>query len=121
MIMDLSDFPKSVVERQLTKLQKHLLLDYEEVGEDGTYGGEVRPEIMEIVQRNTPVGEILDEETFSSIILTIINEVSEWISTTLEGIDKQILQVFVVDFVQQIIQTTFTVSPSDPPFDPSYV
>ena len=121
MIMDLSDFPKSVVERQLTKLQKHLLINYEEAGEDGTYGGEVRSEVMEIVQKNTPVGEILDEETFSKVIMNIISELTEWINETLEGIDNQILQVFVVDFVQQVIQTTFTVSPSDPPFDPSYV
>jgi hypothetical protein len=39
---------------------------------------------------------------------------------TLDGIDSELLKLFLIDFVQQVINNTFTVSPSDPPFDPMY-
>ena len=120
--MDISDYPKSVVERQLTKLQKHFLEDYTENEEDeGSYLGTVKSEVMEIVKNFTPVGEILDEEGFAHIIVAIIEELKSWVEETLEGIDANILHIFLVDFVQQLIQSTFTISPSPPPFDPSYV
>lgn len=120
--MDISDYPKSVVERQLTKLQKHFLEDYAENDDDEkSYVGTVKPEVMDIVKNSTPLGEILDEETFSEIIGVIINELKKWVEDTLEGIDANILHIFLVDFVHQLIQTTFTILPSPPPFDPSYV
>ena len=39
---------------------------------------------------------------------------------SLDGIDSDLLKLFLVDFVQQIISSTFTVSPSEAPFDPMY-
>jgi hypothetical protein len=120
--MDLSDYPKSVVERQLTKLQKHFLQDYLEQDDDeNSYVGTVKPEVMEIVKNHTPLGEILDEDGFSLIIGAIITELKKWVEDTLEGIDANILHIFLIDFVHQLIQSTFTISPSPPPFDPSYV
>ena len=89
--MDLNDYPKSVVERQLTKLQKHFLQDYsEDVEGDGSYIGTVKPEVMEIVKNTTPLGEIMDEEKFSHIIGVIINELKRWVDKTLDGIDANI-------------------------------
>ena len=58
---DIKDYPKSLVERQFTKLQKHLLMDYKEEDDDA-FSGTIRPEVMKIVQKNTPIGEILDEK-----------------------------------------------------------
>ena len=116
---DIKDYPKSLVERQFTKLQKHLLMDYKEE-DDEAFSGTIRPEVMEIVTKNTPIGEIMDEEGFSLIIVNIIDELHEWVMDSLDGIDSDLLKLFLVDFVQQIISSTFTVSPSEAPFDPMY-
>lgn len=116
---DIKDYPKSLVERQFTKLQKHLLADYKEEDDDA-FSGTIRPEVMEIVQKNTPIGEILDEKAFSLIIVNIIDDLHKWVMDTLDGIDSDLLKLFLIDFVQQVVNNTFTVSPSDPPFDPMY-
>ena len=62
----------------------------------------------------------LDEKAFSLIIVKIIDDLHEWVMDTLDGIDSELLKLFLIDFVQQVINNTFTVSPSDPPFDPMY-
>ncbi len=116
---DLKDYPKSLAERQFTKLQKHLLLEYNE--EEEGFSGTIKPEVMQIVTSNTPIGEILDEERFSLIIEQIIEALHIWVMDTLSGIDEELLTLFLIDFVQQVISSTFTVSPSEAPFDPSYV
>jgi|TARA_E500000331_G_scaffold122272_1_gene119742 hypothetical protein len=116
---DIKDYPKSMVERQFTKLQKHLLTDYKEE-DDEAFSGTIRTEVMEIVQKNTPIGKILDEEGFALIVVKIIEDLHDWVMETLDGIDSDLLKLFLVDFVQQVIHNTFTVSPSDPPFDPMY-
>ena len=117
---DIKDYPKSLVERQFTKLQKHLLMAYKEEEDGEAFSGTIRPEVMEIVTKNTPIGEILDEEGFSLIIIAIVSELHEWVMDSLDGIEEDLLKLFLIDFVQQIIANTFTVSPSDPPFDPMY-
>jgi len=94
-------------------------MDYQEE-DDNAFSGTIRPEVMEIVQKNTPIGQILDEESFSLVIVKIIEDLHDWVMETLEGVDGELLKLFLIDFVQQVINNTFTVSPSDPPFDPMY-
>ena len=118
---DIKDYPKSLVDRQFTKLQKHLLIDYKEEDSGDAFSGTIRPEVMEIVTKNTPIGEIMDEERFSQIIVSIVAQLHDWVTETLDGIDSDLLKLFLIDFVQQIIANRFTVSPSEAPFDPSYV
>ena len=60
---DIKDYPKSLVERQFTKLQKHLLTDYKEEDDDAI-SGTIRHEVMKIVQNNKPMGEILEDKAF---------------------------------------------------------
>ena len=76
---------------------------------------------MDIVTSNTPIGEIIDEERFSLVMADIIEALHIWVMDTISGIDAELLTLFLIDFVQQVVATTFTVSPSDAPFDPSYV
>ena len=115
---DIKDYPKSLVERQFTKLQKHLLLEYNE--EEEGFSGTIKPEVMKIVTGNTPIGEILDEDRFTSVIANIIEALHEWVMDTLSGIEEDLLTLFLIDFVQQVVASTFTVSPSEAPFDPMY-
>ena len=87
------------------------MTDYKEE-DDEAFSGTIRPEVMEIVQKNTPIGKILDEEGFALIVVKIIEDLHDWVMETLDGIDGDLLKLFLVDFVQQVIHNTFTVSPS---------
>ena len=105
--------PESMVERQLTKIQEHLFTTYSH--DDDSYQGTLKPEVHDIIFNNLRFNEAMDEEAFIGILAKIVKELVDWVETTLEGINEQLLRRFMADFVHQFVQQNLTLSPTSAP------
>lgn len=107
------NLPESMIERQLNRIQEHLFSDY--TNDEDSYQGTLKPEVQKIIFDNLKFNEPLDDEAFMDILATIVKELVEWVESTLQGINENLLKRFMLDFVHQFVSNNLTLAPVDTP------
>jgi hypothetical protein len=107
------NLPESMIERQLNRIQEHLFSDY--TNDEESYQGTLKPEVQKIIFDNLKFNEPLDDEAFMDILATIVKELVEWVESTLQGINENLLKRFMLDFVHQFVSNNLTLAPVDTP------
>lgn len=107
------NLPESMIERQLNRIQEHLFSDY--TNDEESYQGTLKPEVQKIIFDNLKFNEPLDDEAFMEILATIVKQLVEWVESTLEGINENLLKRFMLDFVHQFVSNNLTLAPVDTP------
>lgn len=107
------NLPESMIERQLNRIQEHLFSDY--TNDEESYQGTLKPEVQKIIFDNLKFNEPLDDEAFMDILATIVKQLVEWVESTLQGINENLLKRFMLDFVHQFVSNNLTLAPVDTP------
>jgi hypothetical protein len=107
------NLPESMIERQLNRIQEHLFSDY--TNDEESYQGTLKPEVQKIIFDNLKFNEPLDDEAFTDILATIVKQLVEWVESTLQGINENLLKRFMLDFVHQFVSNNLTLAPVDTP------
>jgi len=107
------NLPESMIERQLNRIQEHLFSDY--TNDEESYQGTLKPEVQKIIFDNLKFNEPLDDEAFMEILATIVKQLVEWVESTLQGINENLLKRFMLDFVHQFVSNNLTLAPVDTP------
>jgi len=112
--MDLTDFEgidltEKQIERQLKKIRKLLFDDYE-FFEDGSYKGEVTEEVVQILQKNIPDEDEVDDIMFLSMVKQTALDISEYILDNIKGIDKRLVALYSYDFSNQSYNSIYSIN-----------
>lgn len=110
-IMTLSDAKK---DRWLKRIKVCLFDNYEDL-KDGSYQGDIKEEVIKMIQRNFPLNEPIAEDDFGDAIAQCGEQVMEYINEHTTGVHEQFVADFTGDFIGQTLTTIFKVSESDPP------
>ena len=110
-IMTLSDAKK---DRWLKRIKVCLFDNYEDL-KDGSYQGDIKEEVINMIQRNFPLNEPIAEDDFGDAIAQCVEQVMEYINEHTTGVHEQFVADFTGDFIGQTLTTIFKVSESDPP------
>jgi len=110
-IMTLSEAKK---DRWLKRIKVCLFDNYEDLS-DGSYQGDIKEEVIKLIQKNFPLNEPIAEDEFGEAIAHCVAQVMEYINEHTTGVHEQFVSDFTGDFIGQTLTTIFRVSESDPP------
>ena len=104
--------------RQLLKIKKTLFVDYTEFA-DGTYKGEMHPDIIKIIEKYMVI-ETIQYVDFIVIVKKCADEIHQWIHKKVTGVDKRLLTLYVYDFVTQSMDIVYIIKEDKTDDDPMY-
>ncbi len=110
-IMTLSEAKK---DRWLKRIKVCLFDNYQDLA-DGSYQGDIKEEVIKMIQKNFPLNEPIAEDEFGDAISQCVEQVMEYINKHTTGVHPQFVADFTGDFIGQTLTTIFRVSESDPP------
>ena len=98
---------KAQYDRQMKKIQSCIFESMDKEDADGTFVANIRPEIIEIITKNIPINEGMDEETLGKSLQKVVMALSKHIVAQTTGINETLLGAFVTDFVGQSMESVF--------------
>ena len=110
-IMALSESKKT---RWMKRIKEILFDDYSDFS-DGSYQGDIKQEILTMIQNNFPLGEPIAEDDFGEAIGKCVTQIVDYIMEHTSGVHEQFIVHFALDFVDQTLQSIFRVSETAPP------
>ena len=110
-IMALSETKKT---RWMKRIKEILFDDYQDFA-DGSYQGDIKKEILTMIQKNFPLNEAIAEDEFGEAIGTCVTQIVDYIMLHTSGVHEQFIVHFALDFVDQTLSSIFKVSETDPP------
>ncbi|MHA1138501.1 MAG: hypothetical protein ACTSSE_18635 [Candidatus Thorarchaeota archaeon] len=110
-IMSLSEAKK---DRWLKRIKVCLFDNYQDLA-DGSYQGDIKEEVIKMIQKNFPLNEPIAEDEFGDAITQCVEQVMEYINKHTTGVHPQFVADFTGDFIGQTLTTIFRVKESDPP------
>jgi len=110
-IMALSETKKT---RWMKRIKEILFDDYSDFA-DGSYQGDIKQEVITMIQKNFPLGEPIAEDDFGEAIGNCVMQIVDYIMKHTSGVHEQFITHFSMDFVDQTLQSIFKVSETDPP------
>ena len=110
--------PKQI-ERQLKKIKVALFNNYSQ-DEDGSYQGDIHPDIIKIIEKYMKI-DTVEYLEYILIIQDCAKEVYEWLDSKLIGIDKRLLTLYTYDFVTQSMEAVYIIKDEMPSDDPMFM
>jgi len=110
-IMALSESKKT---RWMKRIKEILFDDYQDFA-DGSYQGDIKQEILTMIQKNFPLNEPIAEDDFGEAIGNCVTQIVDYIMKHTSGVHEQFTTHFALDFVDQTLSSIFKVSETDPP------
>lgn len=107
-------FTSSQKERWGERVKK-VVFDSTEEYVDGSFTGNVNPEIMELVQSNIVTDEVLSIEDYEIRMEKCHRSLIEWINDRTTGVHILFIMTFVEHFMQVIFSEVFSVTNTDMP------
>ena len=101
-------------DRWLLRIKNVLFDDYKDF-KDGSYQGDIKEEIIKLIQKNFPLNTPIAEDEFEVAISVCVRDVVRYIKEHTNGVHENFILNFAADFVSQTLTTIFKVSESDPP------
>ena len=101
-------------DRWLLRIKNVLFDDYKDF-KDGSYQGDIKEEIIKLIQKNFPLNTPIAEDEFEVAIAVCVRDVVRYIKEHTNGVHENFILNFAADFVSQTLTTIFKVSESDPP------
>ena len=103
--IDLTDMQ---IERQLKKIRT-LIFDGYETYEDGSYKGEVKFEVLNILKKHMPEEDVVGDIMFLKMVKDAAVEITVYILDNLTGIDKRLASLYSYDFTNQSYNSIYSV------------
>ena len=103
--IDLTDMQ---IERQLKKIRT-LIFDGYETYKDGSYKGEVKSEVLEILKKHMPEEEEVGDIMFLKMVKDSAVEITVYILYNLTGIDKRLASLYSYDFTNQSYNSIYSI------------
>lgn len=110
-IMALSESKKT---RWMKRIKGILFDDYSDFA-DGSYQGDIKKEILTMIQKNFPLGEPIAEDDFGTAVGICVTQIVDYIMEHTSGVHEQFITHFALHFVDQTLQSIFKVRETDPP------
>ena len=110
--------PKQI-ERQLKKIKNQIFTNYKQ-DEDGSYQGEINPEILKIIEKYMKV-ESVEYLEYVLIIQACAREIYELLDKNLIGVDKRLLTLYTYDFVTQSMDAVYIIKKEEKNDDPMFM
>lgn len=107
------------IERQLNKIKKIIFTEYAEEG-DGSYQGDIHPEILEIIEKYM-VADNIEYIQYIMIIQECAKEIYKWIYAKIVGVDERLLTLYTYDFVTQSMDAIYIIKDEKKKDDPMFI
>jgi len=118
-----TNYTKAQIDRQTQRIYDVVFVNGTYAEDDGSYGGKLHPELVEIIRDGIVINEVIEEARMNEIFTDIITKVREWIGSNVKSVHPIVLDVFVADFVPNCVQQFFTIEEADggpSEYDPAY-
>jgi len=96
------------IERQLKKIRELIFEGYETY-EDGSYKGEIKQDVLAILQKHMPVEDEVGDIMFLKMVKDATIDITEHILDNLKGIDKRLASLYSYDFSNQSYNSIYSV------------
>jgi hypothetical protein len=103
------DLTEKQLERQLNKIRGLIFEDYE-LFDDGSYKGEIKENIAQILQDNIPDTDELNDILFLKMVKDATVKITEYILKNIKGVDKRLVALYTYDFVNQTYNSIYSIN-----------
>jgi|TARA_X000001036_G_C20498667_1_gene732942 hypothetical protein len=101
------DLTENQIERQLKKIRE-LVFDGYEIYKDGSYQGEIKMDVLDILKKHMPTQDEIGDAMFLKMVKDATIDVKKHILDSLTGIDKRLASLYSHDFCNQSYNSIYS-------------
>jgi len=116
------DYTEAQVNRQMLRIRESIFDNYE-ILEDNpdAYRGELKTDFKQIIESHIKIDKVLSEDEFKAMFQSCVDDMTEWIITNTDGVDKPVVNIFCIDLLEQTLSRIYSVEEvNDPSTDYMY-